>query len=182
MLYDGVITVYEFDEWWKRTRKLFEEIDRLFDEMMREALSEERGEYREKRRIIGPYYYGFSVTIGPDGTPRIREWGNIKPGISRPMITETIEPFVDVIEEEDKVKIIADMPGVEKDDIKVYATEDIVRISAERGDRKYFKEIKLPAKVKPQSSKAQYKNGVLTVELEKKEKSLRRGGVEIKVE
>lgn len=181
-MYVGGDGMYEFDEWWKRTRKLFEEIDRLFDEMMREAISEERGEFREKRRVIGPYYYGFSVTIGPDGVPRIREWGNIKPGISRPMITETIEPFVDVIEEEDKVKIIADMPGVEKEDIKVYATEDILRISAERGDRKYFKEIKLPAKVKPQSSKAQYKNGVLTVELEKKEKSPRKGGVEIKVE
>ncbi|OYT25837.1 MAG: heat-shock protein Hsp20 [Thermofilum sp. ex4484_82] len=174
--------MYEFDAWWRRTKKLFDEIDRLFEEMMREAISEEGIKPGEKRRVIGPYYYGFSVTVGPDGIPKVREWGNIKPGLIRPMVTETIEPFVDVIEEEDKVKIIADMPGVEKEDIQIHATERNVRISAERGERKYYKEINLPVKVKPESSRASYKNGVLTIELEKKEKRSREGGVRIKVE
>ena len=174
-----VILVSEFEEWWKRTRRLFDEIDKLFDELMRESfgVGRERG-----RRIYGPYYYGFSVTIGPDGIPRIKEWGNIKPGITRPRISEAIEPFTDVVEEEDVIKIVADLPGVEKEDINVEATEREVKISAERGDRKYFKIVKLPARVRPQTAKAQYKNGVLTVVLEKVEKGRKPSGFRVKVE
>ena len=100
----------EFDEWWRRTRRFFEEIDRMFDELFREAFAEAGRPGRGERRVYGPYYYGFSVTIGPDGVPRVREWGNIKPGyIGGPRITEAIEPFTDVIEEEDKVRIVEEL-------------------------------------------------------------------------
>lgn len=169
----------EFEEWWHRTRKLFDEIDKLFDELTRESFESIT---RGQRRVIGPYYYGFSVTIGPDGVPRVREWGNIKPGTVRPRISDTIEPFVDVIEEEENVRIIVDMPGVEKDDIQLEATEAEVIVSAERGDRKYFKTIRLPARVKPESAKAQYKNGVLTIMLEKVEKEKKGKGFKVKIE
>lgn len=167
--------MYEFDEWLRRTRRWFEEIDRMFDELVRESLRGIEGGRRS-------YYYGFSITVGPDGVPRIREWGNIKPGPGvRPRISEAIEPFVDVIEEEDKIKIIADVPGVEKEDINVEATETEVKISAERGERKYFKVVELPAKVRPETAKANYKNGVLTIVIEKEEKK-KPSGVRIKVE
>ena len=174
---------FSFDEWFRRTRKFFEEIDKLFDELVREAMAFERFEERGPgvRRVYGPYYYGFSVTIGPDGVPRIREWGNIKPGI-RPIISDRIEPFTDVREEEDKVMVIVDIPGVEKEDINVEATENEVVISAERGERKYYKVVKLPAKVKPETAKAQYKNGVLTITIEKVEKGKKGRGIRIKVE
>lgn len=172
--------MYEFDEWLRRTRRLFEEFDKLFEELMREGLESYEG---GRRRTVGPYYYGFSVTIGPDGVPRIREWGNIRPSFgARPRVSEAIEPFVDIIEEEATIKVVADMPGVEKEDIKVEATEDEVRISAERGERKYFKVVKLPARVVPDTAKASYKNGVLTVTLEKEEKRKKPSGVSVKVE
>jgi len=172
--------MYEFDEWLRRTRRLFEEFDKLFDELMRESLEGFEG---GRRKVMRPYYYGFSVTIGPDGVPRIREWGNIRPGFgAKPHISETIEPFVDIIEEEETIKIIADLPGVEKEDINIEATESEVRISAERGERKYFKVVKLPARVRPDTAKASYKNGVLTITIEKEEKSKKLSGVKIKVE
>jgi len=137
----------EFEEWWRRTKRLFDEIDKLFDELIRESFEMGGG---RRRRTFGPYYYGFSVTIGPDGVPRIREWGNIKPGVIRPRISE--------------------------------ATETEVRISAERGDRKYFKTVKLPARVRPETAKAQYKNGVLTIVIEKAEKRKKPSGFRVKVE
>jgi len=168
----------EFESWWRRTRKLFEDFDKLFDELMKESLMEEPE--RGVRRY-GPFYYGFSVTIGPDGVPRVREWGNVKPGVPRPRVSEAVEPFVDVVEDETTVKVIADIPGVEKEDINVEATESEVRISATRGERKYHKVVELPARVKPETAKAQYKNGVLTLTLEKVEKS-KPSGVRIKVE
>ncbi|OYT31665.1 MAG: heat-shock protein Hsp20 [Thermofilum sp. ex4484_79] len=163
----------EFDEWWKRTRRFFEEIDRLIDEMIRESMSLPPEERRVRR--FGPYVYGFSMTIGPDGIPRIREWGNIKPGVIRPHITEELEPFTDVIDEKDKFKIVIDMPGVEKEDINVEATEDVIEVSARRGDRKYYKRVVLPEKIRPETAKAQYKNGVLTITVEKLEKKGGRG-------
>lgn len=162
----------------RRTRKLFEEIDKLFDEMFHERIEDIR---RGRREVIGPFHYGFSVTIGPDGLPRVREWGNIRPGI-RPRISEAIEPFTDVIEEESIVRIVVDVPGVEREDIKVETTETEVRISAERGERKYFKAVKLPARVRPGSAKATYKNGVLTITIEKVERGGREGGVRVEIE
>ena len=167
----------EFDEWLRRTRRLFEEMDKLIDELMRESF----GAIRGGERIVGPYYYGFSVTIGPDGVPRVREWGNIRPGI-RPQIADSIEPFTDVIEEEDSIRVIADIPGVEKEDINVEATETEVRISAERGERKYRKVVKLPTRVKPETAKASYKNGVLTITIEKVEKGKKPSGIKVKVD
>ncbi|RLE84026.1 MAG: Hsp20/alpha crystallin family protein [Thermoprotei archaeon] len=174
----------EFDEWFRRTRKFFEEIDKIFEDMFRRGFLpfEEEGKERKGRRVYGPYYYGFSVTVGPDGVPKIREWGNIKPGRISPVITETIEPFTDVIEEEDKVRIVIDVPGVEKEDINVEAAEDEVVVSAARGDRRYRKVIRLPVKVKPDTAKATYKNGVLTITIEKVEKGKKGKGFKIKVE
>jgi len=171
----------EFEWWLRKTRKLFEEIDKIFEEMLREPFELE-GRKEGKSRIVGPYFYGFSVTIGPDGVPKIREWGNIKPGVIRPRISETIEPFTDVIEEADHIKVIMDIPGVEKDKINVQATEDTIEVSATNRDRKYYKLVRLPAKIIPETAKATYKNGVLTITLEKKEKKGAKKGYNIKVE
>jgi len=167
----------EFDLWFRRMRKFFEEFDRMIEDMLREAWEAERRPPSRRG-----YYYGFSITIGPDGIPRVKEWGNIRPGVIRPKVMEAVEPFTDVIEEPDKIKIIVDMPGVEKEDIKVRATEDKVVISAEHGDRKYYKEVILPNKVKPETAKAQYKNGVLTITLERLEKKPKEEGFEVKIE
>jgi len=171
------IGMSEFEEWFRRTRKLFEEMDKMIEELMRESF----GLFRGGERVVGPYYYGFSITIGPDGVPRVREWGNIRPGI-RPRISEAVEPFTDVIEEEEVVRVVMDMPGVEKEDINVEASETEVVVSAERGDRKYRKVVALPCRVKPETAKATYKNGVLTITLEKVEKEKKAKGLRIKVE
>ncbi|RLE66608.1 MAG: Hsp20/alpha crystallin family protein [Thermoprotei archaeon] len=173
----------EFEEWWRRTRKLIDEIDKVFDEMMKEMFREE-GREGISRRIerYGPYFYGFSVTIGPDGVPHVREWGNIKPGVIKPRISESIEPFTDVIEEKDVIKVIMDIPGVEKDKINVEMTEDTIEVSASNGDRKYHKTIQLKKKIKPETAKAKYKNGVLTITVEKAEKDKETKGFSIRVE
>ncbi len=169
---------FEFDEWFKRTRKLLEEFDKLFEELMREPfIAEEKG----TRKIYGPYYYGFSVTIGPDGIPRVKEWGNIRPGPIRPVIKDAIEPFTDVFDEGDYYRVIIDIPGVEKENINLEATEDKLIVST-KGERKYYKEIYFKEKVDPKTAKAQYKNGVLTITIEKKEKSKKEKGMKINIE
>jgi HSP20 family protein len=59
------------------------------------------------------------------------------------------------------------MPGVNEEDIKLDLKGDILDISAKSGDRKYHKEILLPAKVKPETLVSSYKNGILEVKIKK---------------
>ncbi len=113
-------------------------------------------------QTYGPYYYGYEMTVGPDGKPHVREWGNAKPTTA---LTESgvREPFVDeTINEKDRIlKLVTEMPGIEKSDIKVSVADDTVSISAEHGDRKYSTKIPLKYKVDENSAKAKYTNGVL---------------------
>lgn len=76
-----------------------------------------------------------------------------------------MEPFVDdVLDEKNKtLKLLAEMPGVEKQDIKVTVEDRTACISAERGDRKYLAEIPLKYRVDENSAKTTYANGVLEV-------------------
>ena len=171
--------------WWsRRWRRIFEEMEREFEEierMMSEMLRDitEGAEY-----VRGPYVYGFSVTIGPDGRPVIRRFGNVRP----PVIEEEREksyrePFIDVItdEKENVVKVIAEMPGVSKDKISIEATEREVRITAENGDRRYKTKVDLPVEVDPKSAKARYNNGILEITFKPKE-PIKEEGTKIKVE
>ena len=52
--------------------------------------------------------------------------------------------MVDVFEEEDHLLVLAELPGIGKDDIKVDLKDDVLTITAERGDKKYRKEVLLP--------------------------------------
>lgn len=170
----------------RRRRSIFDLFDEILREFEREIMDlEEEFErmIREgKRGVAGPYYYGIRITIGPDGVPRVEEFGNIKRSRGgRPVISEEIEPLVDVIEHEDEIWIVAEVPGVGKENIKVRATEDKVIIKAENG-KKYYKVVDLPAKVDPNTAKASYRNGVLEIKIKKKERKEREEGVEVKLD
>ncbi|MHA1754968.1 MAG: archaeal heat shock protein Hsp20 [Candidatus Odinarchaeia archaeon] len=124
----------------------------------------------DESSLIGrrePIFWGFSLTRGPDNKPVIREFGNVKPSKKGVEIKEGREPLVDIISEGDKIVVVAELPGVEKQDIKLNATEDTLIISAETPQRKYYKEVEFKEKVDPKTSKAIYKNGVLEVSFEK---------------
>jgi Molecular chaperone (small heat shock protein) len=149
----------------------FREIEREFDELAKSG----------KVKTYGPYVYGFRVTVGPDGKPIVEEFGNVKTVKGKPMISEEREPLVDVVEKGDEIRVIAEVPGVNKDSIKVKVVNGkklIVQATGE--DRKYYKEVELPAKVDEKSAKASYKNGVLEVVLKKVKTE--EEGIEIKVE
>jgi HSP20 family protein len=133
----------------------------------------------------GPFVYGYSVTIGPDGKPQIREFGNVKPeakfGKPQLNIKEEREPLVDIIPSNNEIRVIAELPGVDKKDIKLHGTERSLTISVDIPQRKYYKEVELPSRVDPKEAKSSYKNGVLEVTLQKKgEEKLK--GEPIKIE
>lgn len=78
------------------------------------------------------------------------------------------EPYVDVFDEGDHLRVVAELPGVEEHDIKADAKGTVLTISAERGDRKYSERVELPAPVTGEISST-YKHGVLELKLKKKE-------------
>ena len=129
-------------------------------------------------RRYGPFVYGFSCTAEPGKEPVFQEFGNIRPSYRRFEPIQGREPLVDMMDEKDKYKIFVELPGVDKNNVKVDVAEDSVEIKTE-DNKKFYKMIELASPVDENSSKASYKNGVLTIELDKKSK---RKGTEIKVE
>lgn len=127
-----------------------------------------------KMKSWGPFVYGYSVIIGPDGKPKVREFGNINTQrrLGKPQFDgkEKREPLADVIPRENEVGVIIELPGVEKEDIKLSGTEDKLTISVDTPERKYFKEVELPAKVETKKATSKYKNGVLDITIPKKKK------------
>ncbi len=166
-------------------REIEETIERDFEELTKrvpkDLIRERVLPDGTKVQEWGPFVYGYSVTIGPDGKPQVREFGNIKPetrfGFGRPRIDirEEREPLVDVIRTDGEIKVIAELPGVEKKDINLHGTEDTLTISVDTPQRKYYKEVKLPEKVEPTKAKSTYKNGVLEVTLPKKKEEKPKG-------
>ena len=125
---------------------------------------------------FGPFVYGYSMKIGPDGKPEIQEFGNIKKSLKGlPQVKEERQPLVDVVETNGEIRVVAELPGVEKTDIKLHGTEDSLEINVDTPHYKYGKEIELPAKVKVKEAKSTYKNGVLEVILPKVESSNPKG-------
>ncbi len=141
----------EFDRIFKRMSNSFFDIDDIFEEF--------KGNGSES----GPYCYGYTMTVGPDGKPVVKEYGNVKPGLLP--TADTREPLVDTIvdEKEKVVKLIAEMPGVEKADVKIVVENKTVDLSAEHGDKKYHVKVPVKYKVDENSAKASYKNGVLQI-------------------
>ena len=119
----------------------------------------------------GPIMYGFNIGIGPDGKPVADSFGNLEkePISGERKVRKTREPLVEVNEEEDQIILIAEMPGVNKEDIQLNATNRSITISTEKivSGRSYFKEIDLPAAINQDYAKARYTNGILEVRLKK---------------
>ena len=180
-----------FDPWgFPDIDEMMREMERAFSEQFKDLEKEvPKSLVRESKtpdggvkKEIGPIVYGYSVTIGPDGKPVIREFGNVRRSEGRPSkaIQDKREPLVDVIGSDKDVKVIAEMPGVNKEDINVTVNEKSVVISVDTGDRGYYKEMDLPGVVDPKGARSSYNNGVLEVTIPLK--SSRGGGVKLRVE
>jgi len=192
-----------WDEWFKRFGRrssIFGDFERMMEEMekeMTEAFMDMEGSlpsdaYREVRqpdgsirREYGPFVYGYSIKIGPDGKPIIREFGNMKPALAGegepPLsLTDRREPLVDVIEDAETVKILAELPGVDKQDIKLLATPHGLTLNVDNPARKYYKELEFPAEVDEDAAKSSYRNGVLEIVFMKKRKESK--GTQLRIE
>ena len=141
-----------------------DEFDRIFEHMSGSIMNLDNVFEMLKKagNISGPIFYGYTMTTGPDDRPVINEYGNVKPDM---LPTENKrEPLIDTLvdEKEMTLKIIAEMPGVEKKDVNVVVGVDkVIHIDAERGEKKYHVKVPIKHDVDAESPKATYKNGIL---------------------
>ncbi|MFH1140233.1 MAG: archaeal heat shock protein Hsp20 [Chloroflexota bacterium] len=150
---------------------IFKGMGNLFD-VISQMAKEGSGEYSRSGnlpisgdRVKG--VYGFSVRMGLGGKPIIGQFGNIKETKAGPVVSETREPLVDVMDEGRSVVVVAELPGVEEKDIHLAVNGDVLEMSASSKDRKYYREVLLPAAVDASSMKTSFVNGVLEIRLSK---------------
>ena len=152
-------------------KRLLENIDSEFaeaEEMLNRMFRTARETSPANTVIQGPYYYGYQMTVGPDGKPHVREFGNMRPS-ARGLVEQSSvrEPLVDtkIDEKERTLTVTAEMPGVTNQDIKVKVSQDHVSIHAEKGEKKYHTDIPIDIELDDTSAKATYANGILELKI-----------------
>ena len=73
------------------------------------------------------------------------------------------ETHVSVFEDDGSVRVVADLPGIDKDGIDLKCDGRLLTVSANGGGRRYDERIRLPARVDEHSATASFNNGVLEV-------------------
>jgi HSP20 family protein len=73
------------------------------------------------------------------------------------------DTHVDIHETDEDVRVVADMPGIEKDAIDLKCDGKVLTISAKSDYRSYNERVTLPIRVDEHSATATYNNGVLEV-------------------
>lgn len=149
---------------------MFEEFDRIFGRMPHRLF--EAACTPEGCGPAAPVIYGYQIVVGPDGKPSARVFGGPTTPGNREIQVDTI-----LDEKKKEIKMVAEIPGVEKSDINVTLEDAGVAINAVRGQTKYHTVVPLEYEVKSDGVKASYRNGILEIvfglEDEPKGKSVR---------
>lgn len=70
---------------------------------------------------------------------------------------------LDVHEHDEEIRVVADIPGVEKSAIDLQCDGKSLHLEAGNGKRRYSERVSLPGRVDEHSASATYNNGVLEV-------------------
>ncbi len=191
----GMDPFKEFDDMEREMDNMYGQLQDIQTNAPKELIREYQTPDGTTIREVGPLVYGYSMTLGPDGKPQVREFGNVKSsgqlGItgtrgtatksSPQQVTAEREPLVDVNTTDKEVKVVLEIPGVKKEDIKLSAYDEAVEVTANNPQRKYHKVIDLPKEANPKTAKSTYQNGILEITFSKKENAKPKGK-EIKIE
>jgi HSP20 family protein len=124
-----------------------------------------------QKKIIGKY--GINVKLGAGNTgssERIKSLDDIFERNTNS--TKVEEPATDVFEDEDKVTIVIELPGAEKEDIHLSLEGRVVTINAVGGSTRYAKKITLKFNPDYNSVTEHYNNSIYSVEIMKRTGSI----------
>lgn len=109
---------------------------------------------------------GFSIRTVLGGEElKVEPFGNIRRDeqSGEPVVQEVREPMADVFEDEDRVLVVAEMPGITADDVHLEVHDDVLTIEAQRGDKKYRKEVLLPRSYPRDKMTVTCNNGIVEI-------------------
>ena len=89
--------------------------------------------------------------------------------------------MADIHSTDNEVKVVLEMPGVKKEDIKVNVSEGIIKVISNDPKRKYHKSIEVPHEADIETARSTYSNGILEA-IFKKKRETKPKGKEVKVE
>ena len=121
-------------------------------------------------------------------------------GFPRHFSEDTLrEPLIDIVDKGKEIRVIVELPGVEKKDIELQAEENRISIKAktsfeakeekekegyyfhERRFASFYRAIPLPVEIVPEKAKAEFKNAILMVTLPKKHPEAKPKGSKVEV-
>ncbi len=172
-----------FDEF-RDFRRFFKEYDRFFENMFedfegsspllrpQELMSLKKPFEKEIKKGNMKGFFRVQPIKGEGVTGYIAygELSNIQTPTRTPTRAESIqiikedEPLIDVIEERDAVKVVAEIHGVSMNDIALNMRDNCLEIKA---GEKFSKSIEIPNKVDFARASISYKNGILQLKLPK---------------
>jgi HSP20 family protein len=165
------------EPWWnsKDFRKLFDDLDKEPEDILEmfEKTLKSFKQLSSDGEFEGSFFYGFSITQGPEGKPVIREFGNVKPSGRSISRSDVREPIVDTVydRKHSEVRLIVDMPGVDPAEVSVSVRRRTVFIEAGDGKRRYEAEVPLDLPVERKPLRQTFNNGILELALRPKPRS-----------
>jgi len=172
-----------FDEF-RSFRRFFRDYDRLFEKMFedfedslpvlrpQELMSLEKPIQKEIKKGNMKGFFKVQPIRGEGVTGYIAygELSSVQTPTRTPTRAESLqivkedEPLVDVLEEKDAVKVVAEIHGVSMNDIALNMRDNHLEIKA---GEKFTKKIEIPKKVDFARASISYKNGILQLRLPK---------------
>ena len=112
--------------------------------------------------------YGFSVKMGlgeKGDQVKVEPFGNIRKDrkTGEAAVQEINEPLVDVFTDERGTTLVAEMPGVGPEDIQLDVRDDVLTITAQKGEKKYRKELLLGHRLSKERIDVICNNGIVTI-------------------
>ncbi|MHA2029592.1 MAG: Hsp20/alpha crystallin family protein [Candidatus Kariarchaeaceae archaeon] len=177
-----------YDNFWNID---FNDIFKAFTEEFNQMKGNSSAEMGE----TGPITFGYSMRIGSDTDykPEIRQWGNLNeyrqkqglPAIEWPY-QKNLKPqiksaslnnyFVDIIEEDESFKIIVEIPGFTKENLKIEISEDNqgIILQGKSATREIDQVVELPLRIDPKQTKSTMLNGILEIRSKKQKTTEKR--------
>jgi HSP20 family protein len=149
--------------------------------MAEDIFEEFREDMRDMRRMFEEFWglrRGRPLALFPGERLALTEPG-------RALLPETRRPYIDVVETDKDVITSVEMPGLNKEDIKINISADRLEIFAEKKEEEekkgkdyiykerrsgsFYRTVSLPAMIDTNNVKATYNNGLLEIKAPKTE-------------
>jgi HSP20 family protein len=106
--------------------------------------------------------------LGEQGV-KVEPFGNLRKDERSGVVEvqEIREPMTDLFDEPTHILIVAEVPGVTQEDVRLELHDDILTLAAERGEKKYRKEMLLPVSFSADKMSFTCHGGIVEIRLNK---------------